>query len=49
MAYSIVTSLFFCTNPKDVAPQAVPTFPKQNIARIASDETVLKPDCARAV
>jgi len=26
----------------------VPTFPKQNIARAASDETVLKPDCGPA-
>jgi hypothetical protein len=45
MAYNIVTSLFFCTDPKDAAPQAVPTIPKQNIAPPASDETVLKPDC----
>ncbi|WP_257195958.1 MULTISPECIES: hypothetical protein [unclassified Bradyrhizobium] len=44
----MVTSLFFCTDPKDVASQAVPTIPKQNIAPPASNETVLKPDCTLA-
>ncbi|WP_210163515.1 hypothetical protein [Bradyrhizobium sp. WSM1743] len=49
MAYSIVTSFLFCASPKDVARQPVPTIPKQNIARPASGETVLKPDCGLAM